>query len=427
LSILDLKIPKAFKGIERPYRFKVFYGGRGGGKSETVARYLLADGLVRPLRILCTRELQTSIADSVHKLLADIIRSSKNLSAHYEILQTTIRGKNGTEFLFKGLKHNITEIKGISGIDRVFVEEAENISDRSWELLIPSIRKDGSEIWVVFNPRNASDPTYQRFIVAKHDDALVRKINWNDNPFFPDVLNKERLRLLETDPEAYEHIWQGQLDTRRSGAVYAKQIDAARKDGRVTHVPYDPSCEVFTAWDLGWSDSTTIWWAQFVGRELRVIDFYENSGEGLEHYARIIKEKPYNYMRNGHFLPHDAGAGNIRGDSVTVQLNRLGVDNQVLETSSVEGGIEAVRQLFPICVFDADKTKDGLFALENYAYEWDDDRKIFKKSPSHNWASHAADGFRYLAHATTRVKNRSGVKPVSFRVDLGHRGSYMGA
>lgn len=427
MSILDLKIPKAFKGIEQPYRFKILYGGRGGGKSETVARFLLADGIGKQLRILCTRELQTSIADSVHKLLSDIIRADEYLSEHYEVLQTVIRGKNGTEFLFKGLKHNITEIKGISGIDRVWAEEAENISDRSWELLIPSIRKKGSEIWVVFNPRNASDPTYQRFIATKHDDALVKKINWNDNPFFPDVLNKERLRLLQTDPEAYEHIWSGELDTRRNGAVYAKLIDQARKEGRITTVPYDPSCEVFTAWDLGWSDSTTIWFAQFVGRELRVIDYYENSGEGLEHYAKVIKEKPYNYIRNGHFLPHDAGAGNIRGDSVTVQLSRLGVQNQVLELSSIEGGIEAVRQLFPLCVFDDVKTKDGVFALENYAYEWDDDRKMFKKNPTHNWASHASDGFRYLAHAVTRVKGNMGAKPISMRLSNNIRTSYMGA
>lgn len=426
MSILDLKIPKAFKGIHEPHRFKVFYGGRGGGKSETIARYLLAEAMHKPLRILCTRELQTSIGDSVHKLLSDIIRSDLQLSNHYEILQTIIRGKNGSEFLFKGLKHNITEIKGISGIDRVWVEEAENISDRSWELLIPSIRKEGSEIFVVFNPRNISDPTYQRFIATKHDDALVRKINWFDNPFFPAVLDKERLRLKETDPEAYNHIWEGELDTRKSGAVYAKLIDAARKEQRITNVPYDPAYEVFTAWDLGWSDSTTIWWAQFVGRELRVIDYYENSNEGLEHYAKIVKEKPYNYMRNGHYLPHDASAGNIRGDSATVQLSRLGVQNQVLENASVEGGIEAARQLFPMCVFDDTKTKDGIFALENYAYEWDDDRKVFKNKPRHDWASHSADAFRYLAHAVNRIKGSVGGKPVSMQINKSFSGSYMG-
>ncbi len=425
MSILSLTIPKAFDGIQKPYRFKVFYGGRGGGKSETIARFLLAEALAKPLRILCTRELQTSIGDSVHKLLADIIRSNDQLSSHYEILQSIIRGKNGTEFLFKGLKHNITEIKGISGIDRVWVEEAENISDRSWELLIPSIRKDGSEIFVVFNPRNISDPTYQRFIATQHDDALVRKINWYDNPFFPDVLNKERIRLKETDPEAYNHIWEGELDTRRSGAVYAKLIDAARKDGRITSVPYDPSFEVFTAWDLGWSDSTTIWWAQFVGRELRVIDYYENSNEGLEHYAKVIKDKPYNYMRNGHYLPHDAAAGNIRGDSATVQLSRLGVGNQVLKNASIEGGIESARQLIPMCAFDQPKTKDGIFALENYAYEWDDDKKVFKNKPRHDWASHGADAFRYLAHAVNQIKGSVSGKPVSFQMSNG-RGSYMG-
>ncbi len=422
---VNLQIPKAFEFLFHPKRYKVAYGGRGGGKSQAVAMALLAQGMAGKLRILCARELQVSIADSVHRLLSDIIRNH-NLEGFYEILQTTIRGKNGTEFLFKGLKHNITEIKGFEGVDRVWIEEAENVSERSWEMLIPTIRKPGSEIWVIFNPKNATDPTYRRFIVEAGDDVIARKISWRDNPFFPEVLNKERLKLMESDEVAAAHIWEGELDTRRSGAVFAKQLAKAREEGRITKVPYDPSSEVFTAWDLGFSDATTIWWGQIVGRELRIIEYYENAGEGLEHYAKIVKEKPYNYMKYGHYLPHDANAGNIRGDSVAVQLSRLGIQNQVLEISNVEGGIEAVRQLLPMCVFDAEKTKDGVFALENYAYEWDEERQIFKNKPKHDWASNGADGFRYLAHAVTRIKGSLGSKPVSLSIKSGFGASYMG-
>lgn len=361
----------------------------------------------------------------MHRLLSDIIRKH-NLEDFYEILQTTIRGKNGTEFLFKGLKHNISEIKGFEGVDYVWCEEAENISDKSWEVLIPTIRKGGSEIWVLFNPRNITDPTYQRFIVNQRDDAIVRKVSWRDNPFFPDTLKKEMEILKTTDIESYNHVYEGELDTRRSGAVYAKLIDKARAEDRITRVPYDPSYEVFTAWDLGWSDATTIWWGQIVGREVRVIDYYENSGESLEHYARIVKDKPYNYIRSGHYLPHDAAAGNIRGDTASIQLTRLGLANKVLEVSSVEGGIEAVRQLLPMCVFDKDNTKDGLFALENYAYEWDEERKIFKNKPKHDWSSNGADGFRYFAHAIGKIKGGlSNPKPVSFQIK-NTTGSYMG-
>lgn len=410
MSILDLTIPEAFGDLLTPSRFKVYYGGRGGGKSVAVAYALLGIGILKKTRVLCTRELQTSIQDSVHRLLSDIIRD-KRLENEYEILQTTIRHRrNGTEFLFKGLKHNITEIKGFEGIDIVWIEEAENISDRSWEVLIPTIRKEGSEIWVVFNPRNANDPTYQRFIATPRDDAIVRKVSWRDNPFFPATLKKEMEILQKVDPESYQHVYEGELDTRRSGAIYAKIIDAARKEGRITKVPYDPAYEVFTAWDLGWSDSTTIWFAQIVGRECRIIDYYEASGESLGHYAGVIKAKPYNYVRNGHFLPHDANAGSIRGDTVSIQLYQLGIQNQVLDISSVEGGIEVVRQLLPMCVFDSELTKDGIFALENYCFEWDDERQIFKNKPRHDWASHAADGFRYLGHAISRMKGVVNVK-----------------
>lgn len=426
MSIADLAIPKAYKELFTPSRFKVFYGGRGGGKSVAAAYALLIKGAQRKIRVLCTRELQTSIQDSVHRLLSDVIRNYK-LEHIYEILQTTIRHRsNGTEFLFKGLKHNISEIKGFEGVDYVWAEEAENISDKSWEVLIPTIRKDGSEIWVLFNPRNITDPTYQRFIVNQRDDAIVRKVSWRDNPFFPDTLKKEMEILKTTDIESYNHVYEGELDTRRSGAVYAKLIDKARAEDRITRVPYDPSYEVFTAWDLGWSDATTIWWGQIVGREVRVIDYYENSGESLEHYARIVKDKPYNYIRNGHYLPHDAAAGNIRGDTASIQLTRLGLANKVLELSSVEGGIEAVRQLLPMCVFDKDNTKDGVFALENYAYEWDEDRKMFKGKPKHDWSSNGADGFRYFAHSIGKIKGGlSNQKPVSFQIK-NTTGSYMG-
>lgn len=402
--LTDIQIPKAYKGLFQPKRYKVYYGGRGGGKSQAVALALLVKGMQQATRVLCTRELQASIGDSVHRLLSDLIRKH-SLEDFYEILQTTIRGKNGTEFLFKGLKHNITEIKGLEGVDVVWVEEAENISERSWELLIPTIRKDGSEIWIVLNPRNATDPTYRRFIAQQHDDVMACKVSWRDNPFFPDVLRKEMEKLQQIDPEAAAHIWEGELDTRRSGAVYAKQLSKAREEGRICRVPYDPSTEVFTAWDLGFGDATAIWFLQFVGRELRWIDYYENSGEQLSHYTQIIKQKSYNYMKYGHFLPHDGGHGNIRGDSVSKQLFDMGLQNTVLtRETDINPGIELLRQTIAYSVFDSDKCVDGLHCLENYAYEWDEDRKVFKSKPKHDWTSHGADSARYAAIAASSVK-----------------------
>lgn len=405
-----IQIPTAFKDLFKPKRYKVYFGGRGGGKSQAVALALLVIGMQKQTRVLCTRELQASIGDSVHRLLSDLIRKH-DLENFYEILQTTIRGKNGTEFLFKGLKHNITEIKGLEGVDIVWVEEAENISERSWELLIPTIRKDGSEIWVVLNPRNATDPTYQRFIAQPHDDVLLKKVSWRDNPFFPQVLRAEMDKLKASDPEAHAHIWEGELDTRRSGAVYAKQLAKAREEGRVTVVPYDPSTEVFTAWDLGFGDSTAIWFLQFVGRELRWLDYYENSNEQLSHYTQIIKQKSYNYMKYGHFLPHDGGHGNIRGDSVSKQLFDMGLQNTVLtRETDINPGIELLRQTIAYSVFDAGKCAKGLECLEAYGYEWDAERGVFKAKPRHDWTSHGADSARYAAIAASTVKTGLTVK-----------------
>lgn len=428
MSIRRIEIPRAFVFLLKDQaRYKCLYGGRGGGKSVAVALALLSMGISRKIRVLCTRELQASIQDSVHRLLSDLILKH-GLENDYEILQTTIRHRvNGTEFLFKGLKHNITEIKGFEGVDYVWIEEAENISERSWETLIPTVRKPCSEIWIVFNPRNATDPTYQRFIANPPEDAIVKKVSWRDNPFFPDVLRKEKDMLQMRDPESYLHIWEGEIDTRRSGAIYAKQIATAREEGRICEVPYDPAHEVFTAWDLGFGDATAIWWLQFVGRELRWLEYYENSGEQLDHYAKIVKDKPYNYARSGHYLPHDGAAGNIRGDSVSKQLFALGVPNQVLtRETDINPGIELLRQTLAYSVFDAEKCKDGIFCLDNYAYKWDEDRGVFKSKPDHGWASHGADAARYAAIAASKVKTTiSNARPISFQIQ-GVRNSYMG-
>lgn len=352
---------------------------------------------------------------------------NENLTDQYEVLQSTIRHKtNGTEFIFKGLKHNITEIKGLQGVTRVWAEEAENISHRSWEVLIPTIRAQDSEIWISFNTKNRTDPTYERFVATPQEDAVVKKVSFRDNPFFPDVLGKEMEKLKKSDPEAYQHIWEGDFDTRRSGALYAKQLAKAREEERITKVPYDPSCEVFTAWDLGFGDSTAIWWLQFVGRELRWLDYYENNGEQLNHYVQIIKSKPYNYMREGHYLPHDGGHGNIRGDSVSRQLTDLGVSNSVLtRETDINPGIELLRQTIAFSVFDETKCKDGLKALESHCYEWDEDKSVFKKKPKHDWSSHAASAARYAAIAASQIKG-SLTTPTPITYKHYEQGAWMG-
>ena len=419
---MAIQIPKKFGFLFKPKRYKVMYGGRGGAKSHSIARALLVNGMEKPLRIICAREIQKSIADSVHALLSDLVRHH-DLEDFYTVQNKVIRGANGTEFKFRGLKHNISDLKSLEGADIVWVEEAENVSNHSWEILIPTVRRDMSEIWISLNIKNVTDPTYKRFIAYQDENIAIVKVGWQDNPFFPDVLDIERRKLLAQDPEAYAHVWEGEPDKRRSGSVYASQLLKAIEDGRICKVPYDPVSEVFTGWDLGFGDATAIWWLQFVGRELRWLDYYENCGEQLDHYVKEIKSRPYNYMKQGHFLPHDGGHGNIRGESVSKQLTSMGLDNTIISRETdITPGLELVRQSIAYSAFDEKKCADGIHALTNYGYEWDENRLMFKKKPLHDWSSNGADAARTACWGASKVKSGFG----RIITDNSHQHRYSG-
>lgn len=414
MSSPNLQIPEAFQElITTRKRYKVYYGGRGGAKSWAFADSLLLLGGLAPLRILCARELQVSIADSVHKLLADQI-AEYSLDDFYEVQKTTIIGANGTEFLFKGLKHNATEIKSTEGIDICWVEEAEKVSENSWELLIPTVRKADSEIWISFNPKNPTDATYQRFVFTKRDDALVKKVSWRDNPFFPDVLEKERQHMLKTDPLAYKHIWEGEFDERYFGGVYAKWIADIAEKGRIKEGLYDPELPVHTAWDLGFDDATTIWFWQVALSEVRLIDYYEHNGEGIEHYCNVLKTKPYKY--GNHYAPHDAGykmqaAG---GRSIADQALAQGVMMHIVPATSQQNAIEAARKTLESAWIDP-ACKEGIEALKQYQFEYDEDKKVFRSKPRHDWASHASDAFEIIGQVWREVKPVTPPKPLEIR------------
>ena len=213
-----LNLPAVFESLFQPARYKVFHGGRGSAKSWSVAAALVAIAYSRTTRVLCSRELQNSITDSVHKLLCDQIELL-GLSAYFTITANSIRSFNGSEFLFKGLRHNVNEIKSTEGIDICWVEEAQRVSESSWEVLIPTIRKPNSEIWVTFNPSAITDPTYIRFIENKPDDAVVHQVNFDRNPFFPEVLRKEMDYMKRVDFDAYEHVWLGKAKGRSKSLV----------------------------------------------------------------------------------------------------------------------------------------------------------------------------------------------------------------
>jgi phage terminase large subunit len=403
LADLEAEFPEKLGLLFQPARYKVLYGGRGGAKSWSVARALLIIGAQRPLRVLCARELQSSIADSVHKLLSDQVQVL-GLQNFYEVQRASIRGINGTEFSFAGIRHNVGSIKSYEGVDVCWVEEAQNVSKSSWETLLPTIRKEGSEIWITFNPELDSDETWKRFVVNPPPGALIQKITWRDNPWFPAPLQAEMEHLRATDRDAWLCIWEGNTRHVLDGAVYARELRAAVEEDRIGRVPYDHSKPVHTFWDLGWSDLTSIWLAQIVGFEYRIIDFHQDRHRTVEHYLRVLQGKGYVYGTD--YLPHDGAKGQLGsgGRSIRDMMVAAGRKVQIVPNLAITDGINAARTLFPNCFFDSERCADGLQALRHYRYDIDQQTGQYSRNPLHDEHSHAADAFRYLAVALREVK-----------------------
>ena len=395
--------PAKLRPLFEPMRFKVLHGGRGGAKSWGVARALLILGAMKPLRILCAREVQKSMRDSVHRLLRDQILSL-GMEGFYETLDTEIRGKNGTLFIFSGLaSQTVDSIKSYEGVDKVWVEEAHGVSKKSWDTLIPTIRKDGSEIWLTMNPDMDTDETYVRFVAAPDIDSVVIEVNWRDNPFFPEVLERERQKAKDRDPESYEHIWEGKPRRVAAGAIYRYEIEAVYRDKRVITVPYDPLLPVHTVWDLGWNDAMTIGFVQRGPRDLRVIDYIEDSNRTLDWYVGQIEQRPWRWGTD--FIPHDGKARNFQtGKSTEELLIAMKRRVTVLEMASVEEGIKAARLLWPSVYFDLNRTVRLLECLKRY-------RRAINQAtneattPLHDEYSHGADMFRYIGQAVNLMSN----------------------
>ena len=394
-----IQLPKALEYLVQPHRYKVAYGGRGGSKSWAFARALLYQAWLDPLRVLCARELQNSIKDSVHKLLSDQIHEL-DLDDFYDIQQTSIKGRNGSEFSFEGLRHNVNKIKSYEGVDRCWVEEAQTVSKASWEVLIPTIRRDNSEIWVSFNPELDTDETYERFVLHPPPSAIVKKVNWSDNPWFPQVLRDEMELLKGRDPDAYLNIWEGNCRTTLDGAIYANELREATEEGRICHVAVNERLPVYTFWDLGFSDCTSIWFAQKAGFDYHIIDFYQNRLQRLPHYLAMLQNKGYIYAQ--HTLPHDAEHESLAAPSIKKQMTDIGHKVEIVERiKDKKLGINATRTLFNRLYFDEAKCKDGLQALRHYRYDIDEHGQ-WSKEPRHDEHSHAADALRTLGESIAK-------------------------
>lgn len=390
------EFPQKLAFLFQPKRYKVAWGGRGSAKSWSIARALLIIAAQKTKRILCAREFQNSIQDSVHKLLVDQIEAL-GLGDQYEIQKTTIIHRiTGSEFIFSGLRHNVDSLKSKEGIDIVWVEEAHMVSSFSWDKLIPTIRKDGSEIWVSFNPELETDETYQRFVVNPPTESVVEKINWRDNPWFPEVLRQEKDDLKVRDIDAYLNVWEGNCRQTLEGAVYANEMRQAQEQERICRVPYDASKPVSVFCDLGWADHTSLWFVQRIGLEYRVLRAVQDRQKPWPFYLNLIQS--FNYIIEGIWLPHDAQATQLgTGKSIEEITRASGMPVRIVPRLSVEDGINALRTVFPQVWWDEKQCDEGLQALRRYRYEVDKVTGQFSKNPLHDDASHFADAARYFA------------------------------
>lgn len=342
--------------VQEKARYKVLYGGRGGVKSWGCAQSLLLLGMQRPLRILCAREFQTSIEDSVKSLLDDLI-AKYDLGDFYTSYRNRIEGKNGTSFKFTGLRINITELKSFEGADICWVEEAQRVSAASWDILIPTIRRSGSEIWVTFNPENETDPTYQRFVLKNPPSSIVKKVGFLDNPWFPDVLEDERRFMLETDPEAYAWIWGGECRKISDAIIFKNRFTVCNFE-----TPPDAKFRHGCDWGFGPDPTTAV--RCFVQEKDLYVD-YEAYGFNweLDNLARHFAVIP-------HIQKARLWADNSRPETIR-HVKKLGLDCRGAKKwkGSIEDGIAYLKSFRHIYIHERCKHTAQEFAL--YAYKTD--------------------------------------------------------
>lgn len=395
--------PKMVELFDGDWRYRGAKGGRGSGKTRGFAKMAAVRGYQFGRcgiqgQILCGREMLNSIDESSLTEIKMAIREHDWLDEYYDIGERYIKSKDGNiEFAFVGLKKNLSSIRSKARLLLAWIEEAEDVSDAAWRVLIPTVREANSEIWLSWNPELENSPTDERFVKNPSANMKIVEMNYRDNPWFPQVLEQERLDDRQLRPDTYDHVWEGDYLEIVKGAYYAEEMRAAKEEGRICRVPWEPELPVMTAWDLGMDDDMAIWFFQVVGREVRLIDYYENSGKGMAHYTKLLQGKPYTYDYT--ILPHDAKVRELgTGKSRAEVIAQLGFKDQVvLAPLPVDDGIQATRALLSQCWFDQDKCLKGIASLKGYRREFHDKNQVFHNKPLHNWCSHGADAFRYLA------------------------------
>lgn len=410
MRTLDLKTARVFAPLLEPARYKGAHGGRGSGKSHFFAEMLLEDCLYEPgasggegMRAVCIREVQKDLSQS-SKALLDSKLNSLNLGEAdgFKSYKDVITTPGDGIIIFKGMNdYTADSVKSLEGFGRAWWEEAQTATKHSLKLLRPTLRKPGSQLWFGWNPRFAADPIDQLLRSAQlPTDTLVVQANWRDNPWFTAELEQERLDCLRLDPDNYDHIWEGGYETVNEGAYFAKQLTAAKAEGRLGVVAADPSMRLRAYVDIGGTgrnaDSFAMWIVQFVGLQVRVLDYYEAQGQPMATHVQWLHDRGYKPDRLDIWLPHDGDRSDVVfAVTPASELRRLGYTVTTIPNQGKGAAlkrVEAARQLFPSIWFNQESCSGGLAALGWY-HEKRDEKRGIGLGPEHDWSSHGSDAF----------------------------------
>ena len=410
---LGADVARVFRPLLAPARYKGAFGGRGSGKSHFFGERLVLRCVDEPgLRAVCIREVQKTLAQSSKRQIEQKI-AAFGVGRAFRVLEDRIITPGNGVIIFQGMQdHTAESLKSLEGFKIAWIEEAQSLSQRSLALLRPTIRTDGSEIWASWNPQRKSDAIDEFLRQKKPDGAIVVEANWRDNPWFPAELKAERELDLKLYPERYAHIWEGDYARAFDGAYFARGLAEARDQGRIGKVAADPLLPLRACFDLGGSgasaDAMAIWIVQWVGQEIRVLDYIEGVGQVLAYYVGELRRRGYRDALC--VLPHDGiNENSITGKRYADHLRDAGfsvdvVRNQGRGAASMR--IEAVRRILPRCWFNAASTEAGRDAL-GYYHERRDDQRNIGLGPEHDWSSHAADAFGLMAIACEEPSRHS--------------------
>jgi phage terminase large subunit len=406
MTTIDIKLPpKLIPIFIGKSRYRGAYGGRGSAKTRTFAKMTAVQALryaemnIRGV-IVCGREYMSSLSESSMEEVKAAIQEDPQLEPHFEIGEKYIRTKCGrVKYVFAGLRHNLDSIKSKSRILILWVDEAENVSETAWEKIIPSVRGiEESEVWVTWNPEREGSPTDKRFRQDPPKSSKIVEMNYTDNPWFPKVLDDDRLEDLEKRPETYDHIWEGGYKTHYVGAYWAKHMIMAKDEGRIGFYPQDPLMSVRCWWDIGGtgakSDAVSIWVGQFINKEKRMINHYTAQGQDMATHVAWLKKHKYEDAYC--VLPHDGDTNDkVHDVSYESALQKAGFQVKIIPNQgkgAASKRIEEVRLQFHSITFNEATTIDGRKSLNAYHENINEDLDI-GLGPLHDWSSHDADAF----------------------------------